>query len=505
MSGFDWQHYWPHVVFATSILVGVGAALHAAMTKDDVRAATGWVGVIIFSPIFGAVFYLLAGINRIRRSQVSQRRHAAELRHAHAHAAPRPPPEAPLAPVPAPVSPAVPVAPEPPIRLAPVAAELASLRRLGDHVASFPLTDGNEVRLLDSGDEAYPAMLAAIAAAERSIALQSYIFDDDAVGRQFADALVAAHQRGVAVRVLIDAVGARYSRPPITRRLSAGGVTTATFMGNLIGFRLPYANLRSHRKVLVIDGTVGFTGGMNIRGEFMAGAGGPARSRDTHFRVEGPVVAQLFTAFSHDWYFTTEERLSGPEWAVAAAPRADGVAARVVPSGPDRNLSSNHTIIMGALAVARERVRIASPYFIPDLQLVGALTVAARRGIAVDVVIPAANNLPLVDHAMTAQLDQVVRAGCRVWRAEGMFDHSKLMAVDGQWAYVGSSNLDSRSLRLNFELDIEVYDPVLAEAVDARIEAQIAQSRPETMETLKARPFPVRVRNRAVWLASPYL
>lgn len=276
-------------------------------------------------------------------------------------------------------------------------------------------------------------------------------------------------------------------------------------MGNLIGFRLPYANLRSHRKVMVIDGAVGFTGGMNIRAEFMAGDGGPARSRDTHFHVEGPVVAQLATAFSQDWYFTTEERLGGPAWAAATAARADGVSARIVPSGPDRNLSSNHTIIMGALAVARERVRIASPYFIPDLQLVGALTVAARRGIAVDVVIPAANNLPLVDHAMTAQLDQVVRAGCRVWRAEGMFDHSKLMAVDGAWAYVGSSNLDSRSLRLNFELDLEVYDAALATAVEARIDAQIAGARAETMETLKARSFPIRVRNRAVWLASPYL
>lgn len=501
MSGFDWQHYWPHVVLATSIIVGVAASLHAAMTKDDVRAAIGWVGVIVFSPIFGAVLYLLAGINRIRRSQVSQRRHAAELRHARgSRTAATPAAAAAPAPVQGPVA-----APGSPIQLAPVPAELASLRRLGDHVASFPLTDGNHVRLLDSGDEAYPAMLAAIAGAQRSIALQSYIFDDDAVGRDFAEALAAARRRGVAVRVLIDAVGARYSRPPITRRLAAGDVTTATFMGNLIGFRLPYANLRSHRKVLVVDGAVGFTGGMNIRAEFMAGEGGPARSRDTHFHVEGPVVAQLATAFSQDWYFTTEERLAGAEWAVATTPHPGGVSARVVPSGPDRNLSSNHTIIMGALAVARERVRIASPYFIPDLQLVGALTVAARRGIAVDVVIPAANNLPLVDHAMTAQLDQVVRAGCRVWRAEGMFDHSKLMAVDGAWAYVGSSNLDSRSLRLNFELDLEVYDPALATAVEARIDAQIAGARAETMETLKARSFPIRVRNRAVWLASPYL
>lgn len=500
MDGIDWQHYWPHFVFATSIVVGVAAALHAAMTKDDVRAAVGWVAVIIFSPIFGAFLYLVAGINRIRRTQVSQRRHEAELAHRSA-------PGASAAAVATP-----PVEATEPVTAAPAAAAkvpeaLESLHRLGDRVAAFPLTAGNQVAMLDSGDEAYPAMLEAVAGASRSIILQSYIFDDDAIGRALADALIAAKRRGVEVRVLIDAVGARYSRPPITRRLSAGGVTTALFMGNLIGFRLPYANLRSHRKVLVVDGAVGFTGGMNVRAEFMSGPGGPAKSRDTHFRVEGPIIAQLATLVAQDWYFTTRERLAGPAWEVTGddRPLTGGVAARAIPSGPDRNLASNHSIIMGALSVARERVHIASPYFIPDQQLIGALTVAARRGLEVDIVIPSANNLPLVDHAMTAQLDQVVRAGCRVWRAVGMFDHSKLLAVDGAWAYVGSSNLDPRSLRLNFELDLEVYDPVLACAVEARIADQIAGARAETMETLKARSFPVRVRNRAVWLASPYL
>jgi cardiolipin synthase len=477
-----WLTYWPHIALVASTIIGVVAAVHAAMTKDDVRAATGWVGVILFSPVIGAFLYLVAGINRIRQSTVGQRRAEAEGPHSMGEGVPG-------------GSPAC-----------PVEDDFVSLRRLGDQVGRFPLTAGNRVELLAGGDEAYPAMLAAVRAARRSIVMATYIFDNDPIGRELADALIEAHGRGVAVRVLIDAVGARYSRPPITRHLRKGGIVTALFLGNIIGFRLPYANLRSHRKILVVDGEIAFTGGMNIRASFMRALAGDAFDRDTHFRVEGPAVAQLQTVFMHDWLFATGERLDGQPWARLAPPLASGgVALRVVPSGPDRNLAATHSMIMGALAVAQERVRICSPYFLPDQQLIGALAVAARRGLLVDIVIPSANNLKLVDYAMTAQLDQVIGCGCRVWRASGAFDHSKLLAVDGAWAYVGSSNLDPRSLRLNFELDLEIHDRATAVAVEARIEEQIKSAAPETMATLKARPFIRRLRNRAIWLASPYL
>ena len=474
----DLSHYWPHIFLAFSTVVGVVAAIHAAMTKDDVRAAIGWVGVILLSPVVGAFLYLVAGINRIRQSAAGRRRASQERRRHHE----RPPIAVTLSP------------------------SLSAMKRLGDRVSAFPLTNGNKVRLLDSGDEAYPEMLAAIRGAQRHVALSTYIFDNDPVGVEFADALIAAHKRGVAVRVLIDAIGARYSRPSIVGRLMEGGVITDLFMGNLIGLRLPYANLRSHRKMLIVDGALAFTGGMNIRAQFTSRYGGDDPARDTHFRVEGHAVEQLLTVFSQDWSFTTGEFLDGEAWAEATEHTAHGPAAvRLVPSGPDRNLASAHNMIMGALAIAQSRVRICSPYFLPDQQLIAALQVAGRRGVEVDIVIPSANNLKLVDYAMTAQLDQVLEGDCRVWRAGGMFDHSKLMAVDGSWAYVGSSNLDPRSLRLNFELDLEVYDPALAGAVEARIGAMMASAAPETLETLRARPFLEKLRNRAIWLASPYL
>ncbi|MBS9477046.1 phospholipase D-like domain-containing protein [Ancylobacter radicis] len=477
MSSF-WSTYWPHIFLVVSTVIGLVAAIHAAMTKDDVRAAIGWVGVILLSPVIGAFLYLVAGINRIRQSAAGRRRASQQRRQHHAR---------------------------PPIAIT-LSPNLSAMKRLGDRVSAFPLTTGNAVRLLDSGDEAYPDMLAAIRTARRHIAMSTYIFDNDPVGAEFAEALIAAQRRGVVVRVLIDAIGARYSRPSIVGRLRQGGVVNALFMGNLIGLRLPYANLRSHRKMLIVDGDLAFTGGMNIRAQFTRRYGADDPARDTHFRVEGPAVEQLLTVFCQDWSFTTGEVLEGPAWdeAPESPPRGE-VAVRLVPSGPDRNIACAHSMIMGALAMAQSRVRICSPYFLPDQQLIGALVVAGRRGVEVDIVIPAANNLKLVDYAMTAQLDQVLEGECRVWRAGGMFDHSKLMAVDGSWAYVGSSNLDPRSLRLNFELDLELYHSAIAGAVEARIGAMMGAGAPETLESLKARPFLTRLRNRAIWLASPYL
>jgi cardiolipin synthase len=477
------EAYWPHIVFTVSLVAGAGAAVHAAMTKHDVRAAIGWVGITLFSPLLGATAYFVAGVNRIRITRVSQLRDEAMVAYAMEPSAP----DLDVVPLSAP--------------------QFASMKVLSDKISHFQLLGGNAVQLLDGGDQAYPAMIQAIREARYTVALQSYIFDNDPIGREMAQALIEAHARGVQVRVLIDAVGAHYSRPPIIRMLKKGGVPTARFMTNPLGvLRMPYANLRSHRKILVVDSRVGFSGGMNIRAAFVSALAGDKTNRDTHFRYEGPAVTQLLSVFAHDWDFTTGESLSGSLWFNHAAYAVAGNAAmRCVPSGPDRSIGSTHNMLLGALAVAQRHVRIQSPYFLPDQPLIGALATAARRGVRVDIVIPGKNNLRLVDYAMTAQLDQVIRWGCRVWRTTGMFDHSKLMTVDDAWSYTGSSNLDPRSLRLNFELDTEIYDVETARAIGARIDAIIATAVPQTLEGLRKMPFLKRLRNKVIWLATPYL
>ncbi len=476
------QEYWPHLIFAAGIIASATAATHAAMTKQDVRAAIAWVGVILLSPIFGSAFYLIAGINRVRHSQLQQQRDRSFRQYLGEQNGNWP-------------------------DVSDISgSQFDSLCKVGNRVSRFPLRSGNAIALLCGGDETYPAMVQAIDGATRTIALQSYIFDKDRAGLEIAQALLRARERGVEIRVLIDAVGAKYSHPPINRWLRKHGIRTALFMTNPLGLRMPYANLRSHRKILVIDGRIGFTGGMNIREGFVRELAGTKLAKDTHFRLEGPVAQQLLSVFAHDWEFTTHEILPHSTWyEPEPGLMPANIVARCIQSGPDRTILSTHHLLLGAFAVAQRHIRIQSPYFLPDLVLAGALNTAARRGITVDIVIPGKNNLRLVNYAMTAQLDQFIRNGCRVWRQNGNFNHSKLLTIDEGWSLMGSSNMDPRSLRLNFELDVEIYDPAITAEIARRIDADIADSVPLTLDDLAAIPFRKRLRNRIIWLASPYL
>ncbi|MGV3549959.1 phospholipase D-like domain-containing protein [Rhizobium sp.] len=476
--------YWPHFLAAISVVTGAAAAIHAAMTKEDVRAATGWVGVILLSPIIGAFFYLIAGINRIRHRAFATRRSA---RHAlwqefYGPAVPRAAVEQCFSP------------------------QFIPMKQVGDTVTRFPMTAGNVIEILADGDTAYDAIAVAIEQARSSIILETYIFDRDRAGLRIADLLVAAHKRGVTVRVLIDSVGARYSVPSIVRYLREKGLRTQTFNGKVItGLRLPYANLRTHRKIIVVDNEIAFTGGMNIREAFSRTLHGDDHARDTHFRITGPVVADLFAVAAEDWHFASGEKIAAAEQpALDVSPNAPTFA-RVVSSGPDGSIETNHKMLMGAFSVAQRRIRIMSPYFLPDRELISALVTAARRGVEIDILVPSENNLTLVDRAMTAQFDQVIKYGCKVWRVQGAFDHSKLMTIDGEWSYVGSSNLDPRSLRLNFEVDLEVLDTGFAEIIENRVDRALEGARLVTLHDLRNRPFPLRLAEKILWLGSPYL
>jgi cardiolipin synthase A/B len=479
--------YWPHILFIISVVAGASAAIHATMTKEEVRSAVGWVGVIILSPIVGAALYMIAGVNRIRRNVIGDRRSllaGAERMDFATYDATE----------------------EQVIR--DYGYRFRAMKTLGDRVTRHHLTTGNAISVFDTGDDAYRAMIEAIGRAERCILLETYIFDRDRIGTRFAEALGAAARRGVAVRVLIDAVGARYSVPSVLGLLRQEGVTVEVFNGNVItGLRLPYANLRTHRKILVIDGGEAFTGGMNIREGFSSEFSGDGSSFDTHFRVTGPVVADLLAIAAADWEFSTGEKLEGDAWKISVADAEPGapMIVRAVSTGPDKSLETNHKILMGAFSIARSSIKIVSPYFLPDRELITALITAARRGVEVDIVVPSANNLTLVDLAMTAQFDQMLKNHCRIWRASGPFNHSKLMAVDGCWSYAGSSNIDPRSLRLNFEVDLEILDRSFAAGLERRIDLAISSASEVTLHGLRSRPFLKRLVERILWLGSPYL
>lgn len=479
--------YWPHILFIISVVAGASAAIHATMTKEEVRSAVGWVGVILLSPIVGAAFYMIAGVNRIRRNVIGDRRSLLQGAERFDFASYD--------------------ATDDQV-IGDFGYRFRAMKTLGDRVTRHHLTTGNAISAFDNGDAAYGAMIEEIGRASRSILLETYIFDRDRIGARFIEALSAAARRGVEVRVLIDAVGARYSVPSVLGMLREGGVTVDVFNGNVItGLRLPYANLRTHRKIMVIDGRTAFTGGINIREGFSCEFSGEKCAADTHFRVTGPVVADLLAISAADWEFSTGEKLEGEAWKVPTPDAQPGspTIMRTVSSGPDRSVETNQKMLMGAFSIARSSIKIVSPYFLPDRELITALITAARRGVAVDIVVPSANNLKLVDLAMTAQFDQMLKNYCRIWRATGPFNHSKLMAIDGCWAYVGSSNIDPRSLRLNFEVDLEVFDRGFAQALERRIDLAISSAEEVTLHGLRSRPFAKRLLERVLWLGSPYL
>lgn len=458
---------------------------HAIIYKRDSRAAIAWVGLIWLVPFVGTVLYVLLGINRVRRRASGLRNPYArrdDQANDTAHAAG-----------------------DPSALLSSEHRHLAEMIRLAGRLTRFPLLTGNHIEPLRNGDEAYPAMLDAIDGAEQSVTLCTYIFDNDAVGRRFVDALARAVHRGVEVRVLVDAVGARYSMPPITSELQRQGVPSARFMSGLLTWRTPYLNLRNHRKILVVDGRTGFTGGMNIRAGHVIVEGHAHPTCDTHFRADGPVVSQLQHVFADDWEFTTGESLEGDRWFPAIESRDGTVAARVIRDGPDHDMDRMTMAFQGALAVARNSVRIVTPYFLPDRSLISALNMCALRGVRVDIVLPQENNLKLVAWAAMAQMWQVLEWGCRVWMTRAPFDHSKLMVVDDALSLIGSSNWDPRSLRLNFELGVECYSTDLARRLNEQIDVGLVNAHELTLDEVNARALPIKLRDGVVRLAAPYL
>lgn len=473
--------YWPyHLSGLGAAVLAVAAAVHAILYKREVRAAIGWVGLIWLVPFLGALLYGLLGINRIERKALALRGRRG--------------PRQAIVEV-APVS-----SEEVASRYGSERGELAQLVGRATHRILLP---GNHITPLAEGDRAFPAMLEAIGAAQRSITLTAFIFDNDSVGREFAEALAAAAERGVAIRVLIDAAGVRYKRPPIHRLLRRLGLPVALFMP-IVFARLLHLNLRNHRKVLVIDGSVAFTGGMNLREGHRLERKPRHPVRDLHFRVEGPVVAQLQGVFAEDWEFSSGEVLAGEPWFPRLAPQGPSLA-RAISDGPDEDLDRMHWTLLGAIATARRSVRIVTPYFLPEQPLMTALDVAAMRGVEVDIVLPEWGNLRIVRWAMWAHYARVLDYGCRVWLTPPPFDHTKLLVVDDEWSLFGSTNWDPRSLRLNFELNVEAYDRELAKQLGTMIDERIARARRLELAELAQRSLPLRLRDGIARLLSPYL
>jgi cardiolipin synthase len=454
---------------ALYVLCAVFAAVHALFTKPDPRSALGWIVTCWLLPFVGTVLYLLFGVNRVRTR-------ARQLRAGLTSFGPRagsPPPD-----------------------------DFATqLTRIGDTVTQRPRLPGNEVVALENGENAFPQMLAAIRAARHSVWLSTYIFETDAVGREFIAALAAAAARGAQVHVLVDGIGEWYSWPHAVRLLRAAGVRAARFLPPRLAMPVFSLNLRNHRKLLIVDGQTGFVGGMNIGGREV-GKAHHRRMADLHFRVTGPVVSQLAECFAADWQFAAGETLALAP--VAKADAGTGIC-RVITEGPDEDADKLLFVILGAIAVAHRQVLIMTPYFIPPPELTAALQTAALRGVEVCLVLPARSNLRYVDWATRRWLPPLLQRGIEIYLQPPPFSHTKLVVIDGSYAQIGSANIDPRSLRLNFEIAVEVYDDTVCAGLAKYVLSARDHAARLPAGPLSGQTFAGRLRDSLFWLLSPYL
>lgn len=474
------EFFWVILILALAGFALLSAG-HALLYKRDPRSSLGWMWVCLFLPMIGPLLYWSMGVNWIRRKALQWQERGRFLSGGESF--------------PLPVPAAAPQLPD-------KAVAMRELCYLSDRIVGTDLVAGNLITPLVNGEEAYGEMLAAIDGARESIHLSTYIFDGDEAGGRFVAALRAAAGRGVAVRVIIDALGEKYSRPTARSLLKGSGVEIGRFLPLRQGI---YINLRNHRKILVVDGRTGFMGGMNIGDRHMVERqSGPPPVRDIHFRVAGPVIRGLQQVFLEDWYFVTGE-IRNDSSLFPPLPPAGTALARVIADGPDKEFRTLHCIIMGALACARERVNIMTPYFIPDRAMISALVTTALRGVRVTLLLPSCNNLPAVHWASRSYLWELLQHGIRVLYQPPPFVHAKLFQVDGIWSLIGTANLDPRSLRLNFEVNMEVFDEAFGRGLEEAFDRAAGESSEMTLAEIDARPLPERLRDSLAKLFSPYL
>ena len=473
------------------VAAGAGAAFqlisacHALLNKRDPRSQLGWVVLCIMLPIVGAIAYWFFGVNRIRtrarRWKARGRFRGMSDERTHEHAIAK-------------------LSIDDPGR----GEEMTQLLHLSQRVTQRPLVGGNQVDPLFNGDQAYPAMVAAIESAKKTIHLTTYIFNVDKAGEAFVEALGRASERGVEVRVLIDAIGEKYGRPRLSKAMRRfPKARVALFLPLTLSWKSIRLNLRNHRKLLTVDGAIAFTGGMNIAHRHVVSDGENEHpTADIQFRVVGPVVNALNETFLEDWFFATGEAI---DWLPEPTAPAGRALCRVIKDGPNEDFERLQWILVGAMSCARESIRIITPYFIPGRELMAAINSAVLRGVRVEIILPEDSNLPYVDWACRAMLWEVLQYGTAVYWQPAPFDHTKLLVVDEFYVNLGSANLDPRSLRLNFELNLEVFDPELAAALGRHMDVLRDRSKKVALEMLDGRSFPVKLRDATAKLFAPYL
>lgn len=464
------------IILLLLFLHSVVLAVAIVVEQRSPTASLAWIISLILLPGLGVLLYWLLGRRKFKR--VARWRDRAQARLSF-----HPPPQA---------------TDEEPNR------QKRKLQRLVEKVTGNLPTTGNSVELLRNASRAYPEMLRTIAEARHHVHLEMYIFRTDDTGEQFIGALLAALRRGVEVRLLLDSVGCAGLDLARLRPLQDLGGQVEFFAPLRLRPLTSRLNFRNHRKILVVDGTLAFIGGLNIGDEYLGLDPALGNWRDTSLKLRGRAANHLQLVFMEDWCYATDEVLTG----AAYFNTEDGVGdatVQILSSGPDLEWGAIHHAFFRAIAGADQRVLITSPYFVPDRTMLDALTTSSLAGIDVRLVVPSRSDLPLVAAAGRTYFTELLEAGVRVYEYQAGFIHAKTVVIDEWAALLGSANMDIRSFRLNFEINAIVYDQEFVKAAEEVFAMDLAHSREVTLAECRRRSLPTRFFEGVARLMSPLL
>ena len=367
-----------------------------------------------------------------------------------------------------------------------------------------PLLDGNRVDTLLNGDQIFPSMLSAINGAQRTIDFETYIYWSGEIGKRFAEALATKARAGVKVNVLVDWLGSQKMDSDSIETMKQAGVDFRQYRP-LRWYNLARVNNRTHRKLLIVDGTVGFTGGVGVADNWTGNAQDPEHWRDNHYRLEGPAVAQMQAAFMDNWTKVSGSVLHGDPFFPPLKP-AGPMFAQVFQSSSQGGSESVHLMYLLSIAAATKTIDLAMAYFVPDQITSEALVAAMKRGVKVRLILPGKHtDTHFVRNASRATWGPLLEAGALIYEYEPTMYHVKLLIVDGLWSSVGSTNFDARSFRLNDEANLNVYDADFARLQFATFETDLKRARRITYEQWTARPWHEKLKERAAGLFSSQL
>lgn len=395
--------------------------------------------------------------------------------------------------------------------------DLKQLAVLEEQATGLPLIAGNRVQLLFDGPATMREMMAAVRAATATINLETYIFDQDPIGLQFAELLMEKRRQGVTVNVMYDSVGTLGTPQVFFDRMRAAGINMIAFnpvnpakaKGNWS------INNRDHRKLMVVDGSVAFTGGINISSDYANSSLFRSRRkpdnvdknkigwRDTHVKIEGPAVATLQWAFVNNWVRQEGGELSARDYFPRLAPVGDKFV-RVLATDPGSN-SEIYKSLMVAISEAKKSVHITSAYFVPDQQVVEALIAAAKRGVDVKLVLPGVSDHGLVMHAGQAFFEQLLAGGVKIFQLQVAVLHAKTAVIDEAWSTIGSANIDRRSFIHNYELNVVVIDPAFGRDMESAFNEDLRDSKEITLEQWRDRPWTDRIKEWAARLTEYWI